>query len=195
MKEIMIASKNVGKINEYRSMLTPLGYRVFSLIEKKDAVDIEETGKTFSENAMIKAVAVSDRFHMPCLADDSGLEVLALGGAPGVHSQRYSKEGTTKENNKKLIANLQGKSDRRARFVCAIVFYSPERGFKSFEGSIDGEIIDTPMGHNGFGYDPHFYLPEFQKTMAELPIEIKNSISHRGRALRQLMTYLSEVSS
>lgn len=192
MKEIILASMNKGKIEEYRAMLEPIGYHVQSLLDYEQVPEIAETGSTFAENAMIKAKAVSALFGIPCLADDSGLEVLALHNAPGVHSQRYSPEGIPKTNNELLIRNLKGKNDRRARFVCVIVYYSNATGYQTFEGSLNGEIVDTPTGRNGFGYDPHFYVPEYHKTLAELPMQLKNSISHRGRALRKLMAWLSE---
>ena len=130
MNEILIASQNPGKIREYRAMLEPLGYVVRSLLDYPDFPEIAETGSTFSENARLKAEAVSRRFRMPCLADDSGLEVEALGGCPGVRSQRYSPEGTAPENRAKLLFELQGKTDRRARFVCVIVHLSEEGDFR-----------------------------------------------------------------
>lgn len=192
MKTILIASKNSGKINEYKAMLEPLGIQIKSLLDFPDIPDIEETGATFLENAKIKAEKVATVFDLPCLADDSGLEVLTLNGAPGVYSQRYSKEGIPKTNNAKLIRELQGKTDRRARFVCVIVFFSPKNGYQSFEGTVEGEIIDQPRGTRGFGYDPHFYLKELNQTFAELSLETKNQLSHRGKALRKLIEWLKE---
>jgi XTP/dITP diphosphohydrolase len=191
MKEIIIASKNIGKIAEYRAMLEPLGFWITSLLDHEGFPDIAETGTTFAENAMLKAMAVSGRFAIPCLADDSGLEVKALHGAPGVRSQRYSPEGSQTANNRLLIRNLTGEPDRAARFVCTIVYYSQATGFRQFDGSVTGEIVDEPKGHEGFGYDPHFFLPSLGKTMGELPIEAKNAISHRGMALKKLMVWLA----
>jgi XTP/dITP diphosphohydrolase len=193
MNEILIATKNPGKLKEYQMMLEPLGYRVLSLLEVPDFPDIPETGSTFAENALLKARAVSTRFQMPCLADDSGLEVEALGGDPGVHSQRYSPEGIPAFNNAKLIRNLQGKTDRKARFVCVIAYFDLSSGYRTFEGTVEGEIVDLPRGTNGFGYDPHFYLPAFGKTMAELAPDVKNTLSHRGKALRKIIDSLSEA--
>ena len=192
MNEILIASQNPGKIREYRAMLEPLGYVVRSLLDYPDFPEIAETGSTFAENARLKAEAVFRRFRMPCLADDSGLEVDALGGRPGVFSQRYSSEGTAPENRAKLLAEMQGKKDRRARFVCVIVHHSEESGFREFRGTCEGEILSSPKGSNGFGYDPLFFLPEKGKTMAELPEAEKNAISHRGKALTQLLLALRE---
>jgi len=191
MKEILIATKNPGKVREYQAMLEPLGFRVLSLLDEPAFPDIPETGSTFAENARLKAEAVSGRFHLPCLADDSGLEVEALGGEPGVHSQRYTPEGIPAMNNAKLIQKLQGATHRRARFVCVIVYYEEDRGYRTFEGSLEGEIVDLPQGTNGFGYDPHFFVAAYGKTMAELSMDEKNTISHRGKALRKLIDALS----
>jgi len=168
-----------------------LGFRVLSLLDEPAFPDIPETGSTFAENARLKAEAVSGRFHLPCLADDSGLEVEALGGEPGVHSQRYTPEGIPAMNNAKLIQKLQGATHRRARFVCVIVYYEEDRGYRTFEGSLEGEIVDLPQGTNGFGYDPHFFVAAYGKTMAELSMDEKNTISHRGKALRKLIDALS----
>lgn len=192
MKEILIASKNPGKVREYRAMLEPLGYSVRSLLDFPDFPDIPENGSTFSENARLKAAAVSGRFHMPCLADDSGLEVDALGGRPGVFSQRYSPEGTASANRIKLLAEMQGRANRKARFVCVIVFQAEGEVPREFRGTCDGEILTAPRGINGFGYDPLFFLPESGKTMAELPESEKNRISHRGKALKGLLDSLRE---
>jgi len=191
MKEIIIASKNQGKIREYKQLLEPFGYQVSSLIDYPDFPEIPETGTTFAENAMIKAKAVAMRFSVDCLADDSGLEVMALNGNPGVHSQRYSITGTEADNNQKLLHDLVGHSKRIAQYVCSIVYYNVNTGFTSFEDTVSGIIIDTPRGHNGFGYDPYFYLPEFGVTMAEVNPDFKNKISHRGKALNQLLHWLA----
>lgn len=195
MKEILIASRNKGKIREYRQILTPLGYHVSSLIDYPDFPDIPETGTTFTDNAMIKAQAVAKHFSIDCLADDSGLEVMALNGKPGVLSQRYSKAGTELANNQKLIDELRGQSDRRARYICVIVYYNTKIGFTIFEDTVSGQIIDMPKGDNGFGYDPYFYMPKWNMTMAEANPDFKNTISHRGKAIKKLLSWLAQAKS
>ena len=151
---------------------------------------LKKTGSTFLENALLKAKAAFDKFAIPTVADDSGLEVFALENQPGVRSSRFAGENATDEdNNKKLISLIQNipEKDRKARFVCMAVFVSGESLVTSFaEGSVEGIITDTPKGMNGFGYDPIFYYPPLQKTFAELTPEEKNTVSHRKRAITAL---------
>ncbi|HOW37950.1 MAG TPA: RdgB/HAM1 family non-canonical purine NTP pyrophosphatase [Candidatus Izemoplasmatales bacterium] len=190
MNEILVASRNPGKIREYAALLEPLGFRVLSLIQAADFPETPETGATFSENAILKGVAAFRRFHIPTLADDSGLEVFSLGGKPGVFSARFSPEGTDQKNNERLIRELKGITDRRARFVCTIAFFQDENHPVLFEGFLEGQIVDDPKGDEGFGYDPHFFIPAIGKTMAELSLFEKNTLSHRSRALSKMVVFL-----
>ncbi|MDP3130434.1 MAG: RdgB/HAM1 family non-canonical purine NTP pyrophosphatase [Bacillota bacterium] len=182
MKTIIVATKNKGKIDEYRVLFAPYGYRIESLLDYPAIPDVEETGTTFAENALLKAKAVSARLGGIAVADDSGLEVSALGGAPGVLSQRYSDEGTAAANNAKLLKALAGVDRREARFVCTIVVLRPDGTHRFYQGALNGLIARTPRGTEGFGFDPLFFLPERGCTVAELDMTEKNRLSHRGRA-------------
>ena len=150
--------------------------------------EIEENGTTFYENALIKAKAVSEALSLPALADDSGLEVDGLNGAPGIYSARYSKSGLDKDNNKLLLKNLEGK-DRNARFVCCMVYYYKGKIISSF-GQTEGEILFEEQGENGFGYDPLFYSKDLNKCLGVATDQEKNSISHRSRALKEIVEKL-----
>jgi XTP/dITP diphosphohydrolase len=182
----IIASTNKKKIREIREILTQLGIELLTMDDVPDLEEPDETGSTFAENARIKARAVSEVTGLPTVADDSGLEVDALGGRPGVYSRRYSEDGTDASNNAKLLAELQGISRRSARFRCAIVWIDGEEE-QLFDGTCEGAILHAPRGENGFGYDPLF-APDGMggRTMAELTPAEKNAISHRGRALEGL---------
>ena len=191
MERIVLATGNKGKIREFERAFCHMN---ITCVPVKDIVDVpepEETGTTFMENAILKAKYYSEKTGLPCLADDSGLAVDALDGAPGVYSARYAgTHGDDEANNEKLIRELQGKSDRTAHYVCALALVYPDGREVTAEGYCDGLVQDEPKGDNGFGYDPYFYVPEFKKTMAELSIEEKETISHRGRALRELINKL-----
>lgn len=199
--KLLIATTNPHKVREIGQVLGPLGVEVCGLAELAPQLpEPDEDADTFEGNARIKAVAYARALHVPCLADDSGLEVDALGGAPGVHSARYAGIGDTREerdcaNNAKLLSALRklGNVDRSARFVCALCLVDAE-GRVLFEtrGTFSGVITDEPRGENGFGYDPHLFLPELGKTSAELPQDEKNARSHRGRATRTLLAWLVE---
>ncbi|MBC7172734.1 MAG: RdgB/HAM1 family non-canonical purine NTP pyrophosphatase [Polyangiaceae bacterium] len=198
--KLLFATTNPHKARELGEMLGPLGIEVCSLADVAPHLpEPVEDADTFEGNARIKAMAYSRALGMPCLADDSGLEVDALGGAPGVHSARYAGVGDTREerdraNNDKLIAELRklGDVDRSARFVCALCLVDAE-GQVSFEarGTHRGVITDQARGDNGFGYDPHFYLPDVGKTDAELSDDERNARSHRGAATRALVAWLA----
>lgn len=188
MKDIMIATSNAGKVKEYKSLLEPYGYTVHSLKEL-DPIDIDENGSTFAENALIKAKAVKDKCNMMVISDDSGLEIDALNREPGIHSARYLEGHDYAYKNKVIIERMENQANRTARFVCAIALCD-EKGEHVFEGVMEGEIAKEPKGENGFGYDPIFLIPELNKTSAELPLEEKNKISHRGKATRLLEEYL-----
>lgn len=199
--KLLIATTNPHKVREIGEVLGPLGVVVCGLAElAPDLPEPAEDADSFEGNARIKAVAYARALGLPCLADDSGLEVDALGGAPGVHSARYAGVGSTREerdraNNEKLIAELKerGQVDRSARFVCALCLVDAT-GRVLFEarGTFEGVITDQARGENGFGYDPHLFLPDVGKTSAELSSEAKNARSHRGAATRALHAWLAK---
>ncbi len=186
METLVVASGNKNKVREIKELLGQL-YEVVSMSEANVFVDVEETGETFAENAFLKAKAVYEKCGKPVVADDSGLIVDALGGAPGVYSARYAGEPCNDDkNNEKLLNNLVGVSNRTARFVSAVVLYDGER-ILTGEGSVEGVIIDEYRGTNGFGYDPLFLCTELNKTFGEASSDEKNKISHRARALSDLI--------
>lgn len=188
--EIVLATGNAGKLAELQSMLAPLHINV----QAQSAFQVpeaDETGLSFVENALLKARNAAIHTGLPAIADDSGLEVTALNGAPGIYSARYAgPDATDADNNQELLANLAGNSagERLARFVCVLVFLRhPEDPTPIIcEGFWEGRILESPRGEAGFGYDPLFLIPERNQTSAELPREVKNDISHRGRAMRLL---------
>lgn len=192
LKKLVIASNNSGKLREIGELLAPLAIDVAPQSE----FNISEAGEphiTFVENALAKARHASRCSSLPVLADDSGICVSALGGAPGVNSARYAGEPKSDErNNLKLIESLKNQTDRHAYYYCVIVLvrHADDPQPIIVDGSWHGEIIDQPRGSGGFGYDPYFYLPEFGKTSAELTAEQKNQISHRGQALAKLVEIL-----
>ena len=191
--ELLIASNNPNKIRELKEILGDR-FETFSLKEKGIVSDPEETGKTFEENSEIKARFALEKSGLATLADDSGLAVDALGGAPGVFSARYSGEGaTTEKNNALLLKNMENMTDRRAKFVCVITLLFPDGRKIQAKGECHGEILTSPRGTNGFGYDPLFYVPEYKKTFAELTAEEKNAISHRAVALRAFEERLKNI--
>lgn len=192
-KQIILATKNNGKVREINSMLSGLDIEALSLDDVPDAPDVVEDGATFEENAFKKASQVAHHTGMMSLADDSGLEVDALNGAPGIYSARFAGEGASDDmNNKKLLDELKDIDDgrRTARFRCVMVLYDLSGGWIKSEGVCEGVIARAPRGGNGFGYDPLFFLPGLGRTMAELTGEEKNSISHRAIALKKLMERL-----
>jgi XTP/dITP diphosphohydrolase len=195
---VLVATRNKGKTKEFREAFRKIGIEIKDLSDTEGIPAIEETGTTFAENAYIKAKAVADIVGMPVLADDSGLCVDALDGAPGVYSARYAgEEATDRDNNVKLLRELEailfpGAANQEflsaARFVCSLVLFDPQDGSRlEVEGAVDGLILRNPRGTDGFGYDPLFWLPSHGRSMAELSIEEKNAISHRGQALRKLL--------
>ncbi len=193
MKEIIVASTNQGKIREIRAMLKDIGIEVKSLSDVfNEDIDIEENGQTFKENALIKAQTICDIIHKPTLADDSGLEVDAMNGEPGIYSARFLGHDTSYDiKNQYIIDAVKGK-ERGARFVCAMALCIPHEDPILIEEYFDGEIYDHIEGENGFGYDPIFYVPELQKTSAQLTLEEKNQYSHRAKALKKLYQILKE---
>jgi len=184
---ITVATANNGKIREIEKIFpVSSGVRVIPMSVVRQVNIPEENGTTFSENAVIKARAAAEIFSTHIIADDSGLVVDALNGEPGIYSARYMNLKTDSERNSALIEKMENIPDdkRTARFVCAIAHISPDGVLAVFEASCEGIIAKIPAGSGGFGYDPVFYLPEYNKTMAEIPSELKNTISHRARALR-----------
>ena len=191
--ELLLATNNKGKIAEYRELLCGCGYRLVTPAEKGISLEVEETGDTFAENAAIKAKAFAAASGVLTLADDSGLEVDALGGEPGVKSARYAGEhASDAQRVALLLKNMEPvpEKNRSARFRCVIVVSSPTGKTRSAEGAVEGMISLTPLGENGFGYDPVFFLPDRGKTMAELPSAEKNRISHRAIAARKVCKIL-----
>ena len=203
MRRLVLASNNPGKLREFRQMLAPLGIEVTPQAEL-GIPETDEPHGTFVENALAKARHASRRSGLPALADDSGICVNALGGQPGVASARFAgaappggmpgRESQDARNNEKLIALLAGKDDRRAHYYCVVVLMRHAEDPEPIiaEGSWAGEIVAQPRGASGFGYDPHFFLPDLGKTAAELGQEQKNLISHRGKAMRRLLAKLKE---
>ncbi len=194
-QKIVFATGNEGKMREVRLILQDLGFPVLSMKEAGVSLDIEENGTTFAENAMIKARAVWEKTGGIVLADDSGLVVDYLGGEPGVYSARYLGEDTSYEiKNQAIIDRLADakEEERTARFISAIAAVLPEGSELVTEGTVEGLIAHEPAGNGGFGYDPIFYLPEYGVTSAEIPIEKKNEISHRGKALEAMKIKLRE---
>ncbi|MCV9898696.1 XTP/dITP diphosphatase [Exiguobacterium sp. N5] len=185
--KLIIATHNPGKVKELEGMLTPLGFEVESLLDYPDAPETEETGTTFEENAALKATEAAAYFGHAVLADDSGLEVDALDGAPGVYSARFAgPEKSDEANNALLLEKLNGETNRTARFVCALCLAKPSGETLIVRGTIEGTIGYSPQGENGFGYDPLFIVPSLHKTAAELERDEKAVVSHRGQALRKL---------
>ena len=193
--KIVLATHNHDKEIELQHSLRGLGVEICSLSEYPDIGDIEETGTTLLENSLLKAHTVHDRTGLPAIADDTGLEVDALDGAPGVYSARFAGADATYEDNvNKLLSVMEEVSDdmRSARFRTVISFVDGNQELWT-EGHIDGKIIDFPRGNAGFGYDPVFYIPQLEKTFAELSTADKNKISHRGLALQKLRKILINV--
>lgn len=193
MQKLLLGTRNLGKIEELKDLLVGVGIEIVTPEDLDLALDVEETGKTYLENATRKASSYAANSGMPTLADDSGLEVGALGGAPGIISARYSlKPGANdKDRRDYLLAQLQGRPKPwSARFHCTVVLASPGSETHFAEGNCEGEIIPVERGAAGFGYDPIFLIPEPDKTMAELSMVEKNQLSHRARAIKAILPTL-----
>lgn len=193
--KIIVASQNRGKIAEIAAKLAALPFTVLSVRDVGDIPEPEETGSTFEENAELKARYYAGRTRLPCLADDSGLEVDALDGRPGVYSARFAGEhATDTANNEKLLGLLSNvpAHQRTARFRCALAFIDPKGTLLTAGGTCEGIILGQPRGSNGFGYDPLFYIPDLGKTLAEIELAEKNRISHRAQAIDRLAGQLRE---
>lgn len=193
LKQILIATKNIGKVNEFKALFSQMGIEVKSLLDFPEVTDIEETGSSFVENAVLKAEAISVQFNEVVIADDSGLTIDVLNGRPGIFSARYAgEEKNDQANNKKVLSELVGVpfEKRKAHFQCALAVAFPQKETITVEGVCDGYITEDPVGNNGFGYDPIFFIVEKNKTMAQLTKEEKNKISHRALALAKLSKML-----
>lgn len=196
IEKIIFATGNEGKMREVRMILGDLGAEILSLKEAGVTAEAEENGTTFEENAIIKAKEIMEKTGALVLADDSGLEIDALNGEPGIYSARYMGHETSYHvKNQNLIDRLEGKtgSERSARFVCVIAACFPDGRVLTTRGTMEGQIGYEEKGENGFGYDPIFYLPEYQCYSGELPLEEKNKLSHRGKALRLMKEELNAL--
>ena len=192
--ELVVASNNQGKIREYRDILEPLGFRVFSLEDKDMEIKVEETGATFAENAILKAQAVHERTHGWVLSDDSGLSVDALNGEPGIYSARYQGLPTEHERRMAVLQGLENQADRSARFVCCICLIDDTGDKHLFTGIWRGTIALAEEGINGFGYDPIFISEDGDgRTTASMPLSFKETYSHRAKAVKQLTSYLNSL--
>jgi XTP/dITP diphosphohydrolase len=191
MKQILLATTNKGKLKDVKEILKDLDIEIICFLDFEDYPDVEETGKSFLENAELKAKSAFKKYGIASIGDDSGLESFQLNGEPGIYSARYAGENSSDEkNNFKLISKLSDYPEpHKGRFVCAAVYYDGEK-YESAIGEIRGSIIKSPRGKNGFGYDPLFIPDGYDKTMAELPHEEKNKISHRLNAFKELKKFL-----
>nr|WP_144921263.1 XTP/dITP diphosphatase [Paenibacillus bovis] len=197
-RKVIIATKNKGKAKEFEALFSKFNLEVLTLLDIENAPDVEETGATFEENAILKAEAISQFTGSIVVADDSGLVVDALDGRPGIYSARYAGEEKSDEANiSKLLSELNDvqQKDRTARFYCALAVAIPGAETLVVAGTCEGLILNERRGTNGFGYDPVFYVPSLQQTMAELSSEQKNSISHRANALRNLQPLIGRIFS
>jgi XTP/dITP diphosphohydrolase len=184
---VVIATRNKGKVEEIRELLIGYDVEIKTLNDFESIPEVIESGKTFEENARLKASFTANALGLPAIADDSGLVVDALNGAPGVYSARYAGDkATDEENNQKLLKALKGIKERNARFEAAVAIALPEGKSLTYAGKVEGVILEAPDGNMGFGYDPLFFYPPFSKTFARMTNEEKNKISHRGMAVRKL---------
>ncbi len=191
---LVIATRNKGKTPEIRGLLKGFPINIKNLDDFGPISEVEEDGNTFDENAYKKASFTARILGLPALSDDSGLLVEALGGAPGVHSARYAGENATdKQRRDKLLLEMEGKTDRRAAFECVISIAVPTGAALTYEARCEGLISTEPAGSNGFGYDPVFYYPPLKKTFAELTMEEKSAVSHRGKALKEVQDECDKV--
>lgn len=189
-KIIVVASSNKGKLKEFSEILSD--YKIIGASEAGFVGEIEETGKTFYENALLKAKTVAKALNLPVLADDSGLMVDCLNGAPGIYSARYAGDGIDSHNIDLLLKNMKGQTNRKAKFVSCLVFYEPNGNVTTAEGESIGEITTERKGNNGFGYDPVFYSYELKKVYGECEKGEKNTVSHRYKALMKLKELLKD---
>lgn len=193
-KIIVLATRNQGKVREFQEMLQGYAVELRSLNDFGPIPEVEEDGATFDENAYKKALFTAKVLGLPAISDDSGLVVEALDGAPGVHSARYAGEDATDQRNiAKLLAAMQGETNRKAAFECVISIAVPSGPALTYEGRCEGRITEEVQGEGGFGYDPVFFCPQFGKTFAQCSMEEKNSVSHRGRALADVVSEFDKI--
>ena len=194
LSEVVFASHNAGKIKEIKELLQPFGINVKSALDMK-LPDVEETGSTFAENSLLKSQTIAELTGLPCIADDSGLCVDALNGAPGVYSARYAPNRNFDKGMEKLLAEMaqSPNKSRKAHFSCVISLAFPNGGYELFEGRVDGHIAAEKQGIGGFGYDPLFIPDGFAKSFAQMSKDEKNQVSHRGRAVEKLKAYLKNL--
>jgi len=193
MKKLIIATKNKGKVREIKHVLKPLRLKIISLLDLPKLHDLRETGKTFEENAIRKAKIIAKKTKELVLADDSGLEVKALKGKPGIRSARYAGPNpTTSKLCGKLLKKMKSEKDRRARFICVIAIAGPKK-VRTIRGVCKGKVIFKMKGKHGFGYDPVFVPDGYKKTFAQMPLKLKNRISHRGKALKKAKACLDRI--
>ena len=191
--KIFLATKNTGKINEFKRLVDGKNIEVLSILDSEDIPEVEEDGETFEENSQKKAVEIAKYLNMYTISDDSGLCVNYLDGAPGVYSARYSGENADDSKNMdKLLKDLEGVNERAAKFVSVVSLAKPDGSVYSYRGEADGEIMHERHGTNGFGYDPYFFFPPMGKSFAELSAEEKNAVSHRKHALEALLDVLRQ---
>lgn len=191
MPKLVVATSNPGKLDEMQAYLTDPALQ-WQLVLKPAELDVDETGQTFMENACLKASEIAKALGEWSIADDSGLSIDALNGAPGIYSARYA--ATTEERILRVLSELQNQTNRQAHFICAIAVARPDGSIAlEAEGICSGEILHSPRGEGGFGYDPIFYVPEYHMTFAEMPADLKNAISHRGRAFEQIVPQLKAL--
>ncbi len=193
MFKIVAATANKHKLDEFKKLLHDQNADIIGLDAYPEMPPIEENGQNFKENAGIKALAAQTYCGIPAFGDDSGLEVEALNGAPGLYSARYA--ATPEERINRVLEELEGKSNRNARFVCVIAIAANDEVVETFEGEVKGKIIDTPRGTGGFGYDPIFVPDGYDQTFAEMPEELKNQISHRARACQAAIEFIEDEMS
>ncbi|MCA0986257.1 XTP/dITP diphosphatase [Guptibacillus algicola] len=196
MRKLLVATKNKGKVKEFKRRFETDELQVISLLDLDEDLDVEETGTTFAENAVLKAETIMRMTNQIVIADDSGLVIDALDGEPGVYSARYAgPEKDDEANIDKVLSELKNVPDekRTASFQCLLAVAIPDKKTEVFSGSCEGRIAHERSGYEGFGYDPIFYLPSYQKTMAELTPEEKDAISHRGKALDRLQEVFQDL--
>ncbi len=189
---LYLATQNQHKIDEMKDLLGDL-FDIHTVFELGLEIEIPETGRTLQENSMQKATFIAEHFHVTCLSDDSGLEVMALDGKPGVFSARYAGEPKNDAANvEKLLVEMQGISDRAARFVTVLTFHHQGQ-YYSFEGVVEGQIVNVPRGQQGFGYDPVFQPLSYDRTFAEMTMTEKNQLAHRARAMQKFKKFIDEI--
>lgn len=194
MKRILIATKNNHKVREFKEILEPMGYEVLSLLDLKEEVEIDETGTTFEENALIKAKAIHDLYHCEVISDDSGICIDYFDGKPGVYSSRWLGEDTSYDvKNAYILKEVGDSTNRGAQYVCAIAHVLEDGTSNVYTGICAGEIAYKAEGEKGFGYDPIFYYPAYKTTLANVSEEEKNAISHRGNAIVKLLEGMKRV--